>query len=67
MAKKSVSIKFSKAMISKENGKYIVTEISKDDSTDYNLSEILDSLEGSEGLSISVTSENEVTPISEDD
>ncbi len=64
MAKKSVSIKFSKAVISKEdNGKYTISEILKDDSTDYDLSELLDNLIGTEGISISITSEDEIDPI----
>lgn len=66
MAKKSISIKFSRAMLTKENGKYTITEFSKDDSTDYDFSAILDSLDGADGLSISVTSEDEVEPIKED-
>ncbi len=66
MAKKSISIKFSKAMLTKEDGKYIITETSKDDSKDFNFSSILDGLDGAEGLSISVTSEDEVEPINED-
>ncbi len=66
MAKKSISIKFSKAMLTKEDGKYIITEVSKDDSKDFDFSAILDSLDGTEGLSISVTSEDEVEPINED-
>lgn len=35
MAKKSISIKFSKATLSRENDKYIITEITKDESIDY--------------------------------
>lgn len=66
MAKKSISIKFSKAILAKEDGKYIITEVSKDDSRDFDFSAILDSLDGAEGLSISVTSEDEVEPINED-
>lgn len=66
MAKKSISIKFSKAMLTKENGKYTITEFSKDDSKDYNLSEILDGLDGAEGLSVTITSEDDVEPIDED-
>lgn len=67
MAKKSISIKFTKATLSKENDKYIVTEITKDDSTDYNFSAILDSLEGSEGLSITITSEDNIQPVGDDE
>ena len=35
MAKKSTKVAFSKATITFENGKYTITEITKDDSTDY--------------------------------
>lgn len=67
MAKKSISIKFTKATLSKENDKYTVTEITKDDSTDYNFSAILDSLEGLEGLSITITSEDNIQPVGDDE
>ncbi len=67
MAKKSISIKFSKATLTKENGKYTITEILKDDSREYAFSDILDSLIGTEGLSIGIVSEDEIAPISEED
>lgn len=67
MAKKSISIKFTKATLLKENDKYTVTEITKDNSTDYNFSEILDSLEGSEGLSITITSEDNIQPVGDNE
>lgn len=66
MAKKSISLKFTKATLSRENGRYIITEISKDDSKDYDLTEILDGLDGSSDLSVSITSEDTVKPISEE-
>lgn len=66
MAKKTVSVKFSKAALMKENGKYIITEVSKDDSKDYDLTEILNSLDGSSDLSISISSEDVVEPIGEE-
>lgn len=66
MAKKSISLKFTKATLSRENGRYIITEISKDDSKDYDLTEILDGLDGSSDLSVSITSEDIVEPISEE-
>lgn len=66
MAKKSISIKFSKAMLTKEDGKYTVTEILKDDNVDYDFSVILDGLVGTDGLSISITSEDEIEPIKQD-
>lgn len=66
LAKKTVSVKFSKAALMKENGKYIITEVSKDDSKDYDLTEILNSLDGSSDLSISISSEDVVEPIGEE-
>lgn len=66
MAKKSISLKFTKATLSKEDGRYIITEISKEDSKDYDLTEILDGLDGSSDLSVSITSEDIVEPISEE-
>lgn len=66
MAKKSISIKFSKAMLTKDDGKYTITEILKDDNMEYDFSSILDGLVGTDGLSISITSEDELEPISED-
>lgn len=66
MAKKSISVRFSNATLTVEEGKYIITEIKKDDSTDYDLSEILNALDGSSDLSISITSEDVVEPISEE-
>lgn len=63
MAKKSISIKFSKATITEENGKYTITEISKDDTASYDFSAILDGLIGTEGLSISIVSEDEIAPM----
>lgn len=66
MAKKTISIKFSKATLTKDDGRYTITEITKDDSNNYNLSEILDGLDGSSDLSISISSEDTVEPISEE-
>ena len=66
MAKKNTSIKFSKATISKEeNGRYIITEIGKDDSIDYDFSAVLDKWIGIEGLSISISADDEISPLSE--
>ena len=35
LAKKTISIKFSKATLTKEDGKYTITEIIKDESKDF--------------------------------
>lgn len=66
MAKKSTKVAFSKATITFENGKYTITEINKDDSTDYNLSAVLDSFVGLEGISLSIGVDDEVPVITED-
>ena len=66
MAKKSTKVAFSKASISFENGKYTITEINKDDSTDYNLSAVLDSFIGQEGVSLSISTDDDVPAVTEE-
>lgn len=66
MAKKSTKVAFSKASISFENGKYTITEITKDDSTDYNLSAVLDSFIGQEGISLSIGVDDDVPAVTEE-
>ena len=66
MAKKSTKVAFSKATISFENGKYTITEITKDDSTDYDLSAVLDSFIGQEGISLSISTDDDVPAVTED-
>ena len=66
MAKKSTKVAFSKATITFENGKYTITEITKDDSTDYDLSAVLDSFIGQEGISLSIGVDDDVPVISEE-
>ena len=66
MAKKSTKVAFSKATITFENGKYTITEITKDDSTDYNLSAVLDSFVGLEGVSLSIGVDDDVPAVTED-
>ena len=66
MAKKSTKVAFSKASISFENGKYTITEITKDDSTDYNLSAVLDSFIGQEGVSLSISTDDDVPAVTEE-
>ncbi len=65
MAKITKKYAFSKAEISFENGKYIITEINKDDSTNYNLSAVLDSFVGLSGVSLSIGVDDEVPEITE--
>ena len=66
MAKKSTKVAFSKATITFENGKYTITEITKDDSTDYNLSAVLASFIGQEGISLSISTDDDVPAVTED-
>lgn len=66
MAKKSTKVVFSKASISFENGKYTITEITKDDSTDYDLSAVLDSFIGQEGISLSIGVDDDVPAVTEE-
>ena len=66
MAKKSIKVAFSKATITFENGKYTITEITKDDSTDYDLSAVLDSFVGLEGISLSIGVDDDVPAVTEE-
>ena len=56
--RESRTVSFSKAIISKENGKYIITEVGKDDSREYNLSEILDNWLEIEDVKITISKMN---------
>ena len=66
MAKKSTKVVFSKATITFENGKYTITEITKDNSTDYDLSAVLDSFIGQEGISLSIGVDDDVPAVTEE-
>ena len=66
MAKKSTKVAFSKATITFENGKYTITEITKDDSTDYDLSAVLDSFIGQECISLSISTDDDVPAVTEE-
>lgn len=66
MAKIIRKYSFSKATISFEDGKYIITEINKEDSADYNLSAVLDSFIGLDGVSLSVGVDDEVPAVTEE-
>ena len=66
MAKITKKYAFSKATITFENGKYTITEITKDDSTDYNLSAVLDSLVGLEGVALSIGVDDDVPAVTEE-
>lgn len=65
MAKNSFKTSFSKATITKENGKYIITEVTKDDTKSYDLSAVLDGLVDVENLSLSINKDSELQTIDE--
>lgn len=53
--KKTENIKFANAVIDlDENNKYIITETKKDNTFEFNLSEILEQYVGVEGISLSL-------------
>ena len=53
--KKTENIKFANAVIElDENNKYIITETKKDNTFEFNLSEILEQYVGVEGISLSL-------------
>ena len=65
MAKITKKYSFSKAEISYEKGKYTITEIGKDDSTDYDLTSVLDSFIGLSGITLSIGVDDEVPSVEE--
>lgn len=65
MAKKTTKIAFSTGEISVQNGRYIITEIDKDGSIDYDLSSVLDSFVRMQNVSLSINATDEVPDISE--
>lgn len=68
MAKKKLSFSFSKGIIEKNvSGKFIFTEISKDEETTYDLQSTLESLLGVEGVSISISTEDIIPMVDEND
>ena len=56
--RESRSVSFSKAILSKEDGKYIITEIGKDDSREYDLSKVLDDWLEIEDVKITISKMN---------
>lgn len=65
MAKKTTKIAFSTGEISVQNGRYIITEIDKDGSIDYDLSSVLDGFVGMQNVSLSINVADEVPEIKE--
>lgn len=66
MAKSTNKKSFSKAILSKESGKYIITEITKDDTKDYDLSKVLDEYIGVEGVNLTIGVDDEIQPIDDE-
>ena len=56
--RESKTVSFSKAIISKEDGRYIITEVGKDDSREYDLSEVLDNWLEIEDVKITISRDN---------
>lgn len=59
MAKVQKKYSFSKANITLENGKYIITEFDKDDTNVYNLTDILNEFLDKDGVVISIGIDSE--------
>ena len=67
MAKKKISYSFKNATITRDdNGRFILTEYTKDDVSVYNLSELLNDTLEIEGVSLSLSSEKNVPSIEDD-
>lgn len=68
MAKKKLSFNFSRGIISKDDdGKFVFTEITKDDETTYNLQSVLESLIDVENVSISLGTEDSIPMVTADE
>ncbi len=63
MAKIQQKYSFSNAIITKENGVYTLTEIEKDDTLPYNLSEVLDKFLDKDGVSLTIGVDGKPEPI----
>ncbi len=59
MAKLQKKYSFSKAVVSLENGEYILTEYEKDSTTDYNLTAILNEFLDKNGIVLSIGVDSE--------
>lgn len=63
MAKIQGKTSFSGAVITKENGAYMITEFSKDDAITYNLSEVIDDYLDKDDVSLSISVNGSLAPI----
>ncbi len=66
MARKKTSYAFTKASLTMESGRYILTEYSKDSSESFDLSSILENYLDVEGIALSIASEDCVPAIEEE-
>ena len=60
MAKQSIATSFKNAKITEENGEFIITEYTKDDTKQFNLTKVLREYIGTEGLSIRISKDGEL-------
>lgn len=58
--KETKSTKFNKATITEEDGKYIITETTKDDTKVYNLSDKLNEWLNVDGVNLTISKDSEV-------
>lgn len=63
MAKLTKKYSFSRGEISLVDGKYIITEVNKDSTEEFNLSEVLDNFIGLSGVSLSIEVDDAVPAI----
>lgn len=63
MAKIQQKYSFSNAMITEDNGQYSITEVEKDDTQTYNLSEVLDKFLDKDGVSLTIGVDGKPEPI----
>ncbi len=61
MAKKTINLNYSNASLTNEEGQYILTETTKDDTKTYNLTTVLDSIIGLEGVTITIKTVEEIS------
>ncbi len=63
MAKIQRKFGFSNAVITKENGVYMITEYEKDETYTYNLSEVLDEFLDKDGVSLNIGVDGKPVPV----
>ena len=66
MAKTVKKVSFSKGLISREGSELMITEIGKDETKTYNLNKVIDEFIGQEGVSLTISIDDDI-PAEEDD